>query len=81
MIHYKSGFKYQLSHPVRWSLTTDLVVQTDYRNRYYWINKERREYGAYIGCAWDGASGPLVRDRKFLMEPSLRHDILHLVNC
>lgn len=75
MIRFKKGYKYQLTSPWRWKLRGNFTIVSDYRNQYYWISKERREIGAYVGCAWDGASG--FPDFDWIMEASLGHDILH----
>lgn len=75
MISFKRGYKYQLAAPWRWKLVGDFEIVSDYRNRYYWISKERREIGAYTGCAWDGATW--FPDFNWIIEGSLGHDLLH----
>lgn len=75
MIHFKDGYKYQLTSPWRWELVNKFTIKSDYRNRYYWISRERNEIGAYTGCAWDGAT--CFPNFDWIMEGSLGHDILH----
>lgn len=76
MIRFKKGYKYQLVEKWRWKLRNNIPINHDFCNRYYWISKEKREIGAFAGCAWDGASGGFP-DFDFIMEGSLGHDVLH----
>lgn len=74
MIHFKKGYKYQLTAGWHWGLKHKFTIKSDYRNRYYWVSAKRNEIGAYIGCAWDGATW--FPDTDWIMEGSLGHDIL-----
>ena len=75
MIQFKRGYKYQLVRPWKWKVQSDLTILSDFRNRYYWASAKRREIGAYVGCAWDGATW--FPDFDWIIEGSLGHDIFH----
>ena len=70
MIHYKEGYKYQLTRP--YSVETGICPPTtiDYP---YWTLHDNGLLEVSAGFAWDGASGP-TWDTKSSMRPSLVHD-------
>lgn len=70
MIHYKEGYKYQLTRP--YSVQTGICppATIDYP---YWTLHDDGLLEVSAGFAWDGASGPTF-DTKSSMRPSLVHD-------
>jgi hypothetical protein len=74
---YQTGFKHTVYDTLRMPLLTPVVIECDYYNRFFAI--ERGPGGgvvtAFPGCGWDGATW--FPDFKWVMLPSLKHDILH----
>lgn len=69
-IHFKAGYKYQLTSP--YSVQTGICppATIDYP---YWTLHDDGLLEVSAGFAWDGASGPTF-DTKSSMRPSLVHD-------
>jgi hypothetical protein len=73
MIHYRAGYKYQL--------TRDLMVETSIRPGAYIANafcvlESDGKLFIRSGYAWDGASGPMM-DTPTVMRASCVHDALY----
>ena len=73
MIHYRSGYKYQLH--ATYSIHVDIFPKEDKHTYYIDLSKEglltiRESY------AWDGPSGPTI-DTKSFLRGSLVHDALY----
>lgn len=73
-IQYTDGWKYQLDKTVRFKLKNDFKITKEYKNQYYRISKTGY-VTIYRGCCWDGPTW--FPDVKWMMVPSLIHDVLH----
>lgn len=73
MIHYRSGYKYQLSKPYTCWLKKPIPNEVDHE---YFAIQANGFMGIKSGYAWDGASGPAI-DTKNFMRGSLIHDVLY----
>ena len=73
MIFYKSGYKYQLTHPAVFytKIKPETTIQTEYlrltTNGVLFIK---------AGYAWNGPSGPTIDTPNF-MPSSLMHDVMY----
>lgn len=70
MIHYREGYKYQLSRP--YEVLTPIFPPNRIEHEFYTLDADGRLL-IQAGFAWDGASGPTI-DTKASMRPSLVHD-------
>jgi hypothetical protein len=71
-IHYRAGFKYQLSRSYKVNLP---ITQYCVEHGFFSLNLDG-ELFIKAGYAWDGPSGPTI-DTKSFMRGSLVHDVLY----
>ena len=77
-LYYTDGWKYITFSPfVHCFYNQDLPFLTEYDCQWYAIRKINGLWYLYVkpGCGWDGAS--MYFDYRWIMYPSLVHDILH----
>lgn len=81
-LRYTKGWKYQVVDTIRFELKNDFIIipEDGFSNMYYSITPERSEgrpviLTVYKGCCWDGPTW--FPDFKWMMRPSLIHDVLH----
>lgn len=70
MIHYRAGYKYQLSRP--YSALTPIMPPNQIIHEFFTLDADGT-LTIQSGYAWDGASGPAF-DSASSMRPSLVHD-------
>lgn len=73
-LHYTAGWKYQVHQSFKIKLRYNFRIKEDFKSRYYSVTKEG-ELTVHPGCCWDGPTW--FPDVKWMMRPSLIHDILH----
>lgn len=73
-IFYTKGWKYQLDEDITFKLHYDYSVKEPYSCQYYSIDTDNN-LTIYRGCCWDGPTW--FPDFKWMMRPSLIHDVLH----
>ncbi len=69
-IHYRSGYKYQLTHPYARRLSFN--TGRSYQHRYFRLDGDLLLL--YDGYAWDGPSGPTI-DTDDFMQGAVVHDV------
>tara|TARA_R110000772_G_scaffold217958_1_gene328554 strand:- start:548 stop:958 length:411 start_codon:yes stop_codon:yes gene_type:complete len=74
MTEYTKGWKYQLCDPVEIQLKTDIEITKYFGNGYYQAYSGGK-IRILAGCCWDGPTW--FPDFKWMMKPSLIHDVLH----
>jgi hypothetical protein len=76
---YQDGMKYRLAEDFVYELELDYGLTEDFHHplRYYSVVKKGNSWFIIVrkGCCWDGAT--MYFDWKWMMYPSLVHDVLH----
>ena len=78
-----SGWKYRLQKELWYKWKNPLPFTKNLHARFYDILDFSADghYNWWLHCrvdfSWDGPSGPLVKDRDYLMVPSIPHDVGH----
>ena len=73
-LFYTKGWKYQVDEDFEFQLHHNFGIKQTYDNGYYRVDPSGL-VKVYRGCCWDGAT--FFLDTKWMMKPSLIHDILH----
>lgn len=78
-IKFTSGWKYRLTEEFWYKWKNPLPFTRELRTPWYEILKIDGEWWlhCFVGFCYDGPSGPLVKDRDYLMVPAIPHDIGH----
>lgn len=74
MTTYTKGWKYQLCDGIEIKLKTPITIKQYFGNRYYQAFPDGT-LRILAGCCWDGPTW--FPDFKWMMKPSLIHDVLH----
>jgi len=74
MQYSETKVKYRVERAFYYQLQTPLVIKENFNNEFYGVDTSRLLW-AHPGCQWDGATKFV--DFKWIMTPSLVHDVLH----